>query len=75
VNFPPNVGEQFASLARPKSEVSIAGYPRQTASGKTILDATSVTAGGQSIVIPAQPAGPRTAPPPPPPAQQQPPQN
>lgn len=73
VNLPPEVSEQFPSLAKLKSEVSISGYPRQTASGKTILDATSITAGGQSIMIPTQPAGPRTAPPPP--AQPGPPQN
>lgn len=68
VNFPPETGEQFSSLGKSKSEVTINGYARQSAAGRTILDATSITANGQTISVPAQPAGPRNAPPPPPPS-------
>jgi len=67
VNFPPEFAYQIDSVARLKSEVTVTGYQRQTATGKTILDAMSITANGQSIVVPAGPAGPGSAPPPPPP--------
>lgn len=67
VNVPREIGEQLTSIAKGKSEVTIHGYPRQSATGKTILAPTSITVSGQSIPIPAQPAGPWNAPPPPPP--------
>jgi hypothetical protein len=67
VSFPPEAGEQIAAVAKVKSEVIIAGYQRQGATGKTILDAIAITADGQTIAVPVGPAGPRYAPPPPPP--------
>jgi hypothetical protein len=67
VNFPPDFSQQLESVARLKSEVTVTGYTRQTATGKTILDAISVNANGQTIAAPAGPAGPGSAPPPPPP--------
>lgn len=67
VNFPPEIGDQVTALAKSKSEVTIAGYQRQSATGKTILDAISITLNGQTIAVPAGPAGTRSAPPPPPP--------
>jgi hypothetical protein len=67
VSFPPETGEQIATVAKVKSEVIIAGYQRQSATGKTILDAFTITAEGQTIAVPVGPAGPRNAPPPPPP--------
>jgi hypothetical protein len=66
VNFPPEFPGQIDSIARLKSEVNVTGYARQTATGKTILDAISITANGQTIAVPAGPAGPGSAPPPPP---------
>jgi hypothetical protein len=67
VNFPPEFAYQIDSVTRLKSEVTVTGYQRQTATGKIILDAMSITAGGQIIAVPAGPAGPGSAPPPPPP--------
>ena len=79
VSFPPETGEQIATVAKVKSEVIIAGYQRQSAIGKTILDAITITADGQTIAVPVGPAGLRNAPPPPPPpangAEPGPPQN
>jgi hypothetical protein len=79
VSFPPETGEQIATVAKVKSEVIIAGYQRQSATGKTILDAITITANGQTIAVPVGPAGLRNAPPPPPPpsngAEPGPPQN
>lgn len=49
VNLPPETGEQVASLVKSKSEVTVNGYARQSVSGRTILDATSITADGQTI--------------------------
>jgi hypothetical protein len=65
VNFPPEFAGQIESIARLKSEIIVTGYPRQTATGKTILDAISITANGQTIAAPAGPAGPSAPPPPP----------
>lgn len=65
VNLPPEFAYQTDSIARLKSEITVTGYPRQTATGKTILDAISITANGQTIAVPAGPAGPGAAPPPP----------
>jgi hypothetical protein len=64
VNFPPEFAYQIDSVARLKSEVTVTGYQRQSATGKTILDAMSITANGQTIVVPALPG---SAPPPAPP--------
>jgi hypothetical protein len=75
VSFPPETGEQIATVAKVKSEVIIAGYQRQSATGKTILDAITIAVDGQTIAVPV---GPRNAPPPPPPsngAEPGPPQN
>jgi hypothetical protein len=65
VNLPLEFAYQTESIARLKSEITVIGYPRQTATGKTILDAISITANGQTIAAPA--AGPSSAPPLPPP--------
>ena len=69
VNLPPEFAYQIEidSVARLKSEVTVTGYQRQTASGKTVIDATSITANGQTIAVPAGPAVPGSAPSPPPP--------
>jgi hypothetical protein len=67
VNFAPDAGEQIANLARVKSEVAVAGYQRQSTTGKTILDAITVTADGETVAVPAGPPQPLNAPPPPPP--------
>lgn len=69
VNLPPEFAYQTESIARLKAEITVTAYPRQTATGKTILDAISITANGQTIAAPAGPAGPGSAPPPPPPPQ------
>jgi hypothetical protein len=63
VNFPPELGEQITLLAKVKSDVSVVGYQRQTVAGKTILDAVTITANGQTISTPPAP-GPQTVPPP-----------
>ena len=67
VNLPPEFAYQIDSVARLKSEVTVNGYQRQTAAGKTVIDATSITANGQTIAVPAGPAVPGSAPSPPPP--------
>jgi hypothetical protein len=67
VNLPPEFAYQIDSVARLKSEVTVTGYQRQTAAGKTVIDATSITANGQTIAVPAGPAVPGSAPSPPPP--------
>ena len=64
VNFPPEMGTQIASIAKEKSQVSVVGYSRQSISGRNVVDATSITAGGQTITAPAV----QQVPPPPPPA-------
>jgi hypothetical protein len=65
VNLPLEMGSQLASIAKEKSQVSVVGYSRQSMSGRNVLDATSISAGGQTIVVPA---GAQGTPPPPPPA-------
>jgi hypothetical protein len=80
VNVPPEAGGQLGSLGKSKSEITVSGYARQSVSGRSILDATSITANGQTVSVLAQLAEPRSAlpPPPPPPAdgpQSGPPQN
>lgn len=66
VNFPPEFAYQIDSIARLKSEVTVTGYQRQSAAGKIIIDATSITASGQTIAVTPRPPGPgNTAPPPP----------
>lgn len=67
VNLPPGFGEQIAESAKIKSEVTVAGYERQSAAGRKLLDAITVTAGGQTFAVPAGPAGARDATPPAPP--------
>ena len=67
VNVPPETGEQFGSLAKSKSEVIVSGHARPSVSGRTILDAISITANGQTVSVAAQLAEPRNALPPPPP--------
>jgi hypothetical protein len=64
VNLPPEFAYQTEPIARLKSEITVTGYPRQTATRKTILDAISITANGQTI---AGSGGPGSAPPPAPP--------
>jgi hypothetical protein len=58
VNFPPEMGSQLASVAKEKSQVSVVGYSRQSISGRNVVDATSMTAGGQTITSPAGQQGP-----------------
>ena len=70
VNLGPNVGTQVASLVKLGSEMNVTGYRRQSASGRTVLDAESFTANGQTISMPTAPGA---LPPPPPPADDQPP--
>ena len=41
VNLPPEFAYQTDSVARLKSEVTVTGYQRQTAAGKTVIDAKS----------------------------------
>lgn len=67
VNFPPAFADQIDSIVRLKAEVTVTGYQRQSAAGKVIIDATSITANGQTVSAPSEPAGPGNAPPPPPP--------
>jgi hypothetical protein len=64
VNIPPEMGSQLASVTKEKSQVSVVGYSRQSISGRNVVDATSITAGGQTITALAGQQGP----PPPPPA-------
>ena len=66
VNFPNEIGRQIFAIAKTNAQVSVVGYQRQGWTGKTIVDATSVTAKGQTMGVPAQSAGPMNPPPPPP---------
>ncbi len=66
VNLAPEMSEQIVAAAKLKSEVTVTGYQRQSATGKAILDAITITAGGQTIAAPAGAAGQRSGPPPPP---------
>jgi hypothetical protein len=66
VNFPPEVGEQIGTFAKVKTEVSIVGFQRQSATGKAVVDATLITANGQTFVLSDRPTGPMNPPPPPP---------
>lgn len=67
VNLGPETGNQLASMVKVGSEISVAGYRRQGASGRTVLDATSITANGQTVNVTVGPGAP-----PPPPDQQSP---
>jgi hypothetical protein len=73
VNVPAELGEQVAAITKVRSEISVSGYRRQSTSGKPLFDATSATANGQSVTVPASPDGSAAPPPPPPPPGEQPP--
>jgi hypothetical protein len=66
VNFPREISEQVRGLTRTNSQVTVVGFERQGWTGKTIVDAASVTAKGQTIGVPTQPVGTMNPPPPPP---------
>jgi hypothetical protein len=68
VNFPREISEQVGDLARTNTQVSVVGFEHQGWTGKTIVDAASVIAKGQTIGLPTQPVGTMNPPPPPPPA-------
>jgi hypothetical protein len=63
VNFPPEMGTQLASLAKEKSQVSVVGYSRQSISGRNVVDALSISTGGQTITAPVGQQAPPSSPP------------
>jgi len=79
----PPIGAGDFSVVRPGATISVSGFARTTASGRTVVDVQSITANGQTIGMnatppapgpgrgpgggPRGPRGPRELPPPPPP--------
>lgn len=67
VLFPPESGQQMASIVREGSRISFMGYGRPGVTGRLVVNAQSITAHGQTYAMPPDPAGGPGGPPPPPP--------